>query len=48
VADILIHVWIKLVYGVITNDVSYYMNLLVRIAHIICNHSVYLKKKTSV
>jgi hypothetical protein len=25
-------------YGVITNDVSYYINLLVRIAHIICNH----------
>jgi hypothetical protein len=25
-------------YGLITNDVSYYMNLLVRIAHIICNH----------
>jgi hypothetical protein len=26
------------IYGVITNDVSDYMNLLVRIAHIICNH----------
>jgi len=25
-------------YGVITNDVSDYINLLVRITHIICNH----------
>jgi len=25
---------------VITNDVSDYINLLVRIAHIICNHSL--------
>jgi hypothetical protein len=25
-------------HGVITNDVSDYINLLVRIAHIICNH----------
>jgi hypothetical protein len=25
-------------YGVITNDESDYINLLVRIAHIICNH----------
>jgi len=25
----------------ITNDVSDYINLLVRIAHIICNHPVY-------
>jgi hypothetical protein len=29
---------IMLKYGVITNDVSDYINLLVRIAHIICNH----------
>jgi len=28
---------------VITNDVSDYINLLVRIAHIICNHPVHLK-----
>jgi hypothetical protein len=28
------------IYGMITNDVSDYINLLVRIAHIICNHSV--------
>jgi len=28
-------------YGVITNDVSDYINLLVRITHIICNHPVY-------
>jgi hypothetical protein len=28
-------------YMVITNDVSDYINLLVRIAHIICNHSLY-------
>jgi hypothetical protein len=26
---------------VITNDVSDYINLLVRIAHIICNHPTY-------
>jgi hypothetical protein len=25
-------------YGVIINDVSDYINLLVRVAHIICNH----------
>jgi hypothetical protein len=30
-------------YGVITNDVSDYINLLVKIAHIICNHSLYLR-----
>jgi hypothetical protein len=30
-----------LVYGVITNDVSDYINLLVRIAHIICNHPIF-------
>jgi len=29
------------IYGVITNDVSDYVNLLVRIAHIICNHPLY-------
>jgi len=28
-------------HGVIANDVSYYINLLVRIAHIICNHLLY-------
>jgi hypothetical protein len=28
------------IYGVITNDVSDYINLLVRIAHIIYNHSL--------
>jgi hypothetical protein len=28
-------------YGVIINDVSSYVNLLVRIAHIICNHPLY-------
>jgi len=27
----------------IINDVSDYINLFVRIAHIICNHSVYMK-----
>jgi hypothetical protein len=26
-------------YGVITNDVSDYIDILVRIAHIICNHT---------
>jgi hypothetical protein len=26
------------IYGVITNDVSDYIHVLVRIAHIICNH----------
>jgi len=31
----------KLKYRVITNDVSDYINLLVRIAHIICNHSLH-------
>jgi len=29
------------IYGVITNDASNYINLSVRIAHIICNHSSY-------
>jgi hypothetical protein len=29
-------------YGMITNDVSDYRNLLVRITHIICNHSSYV------
>jgi hypothetical protein len=29
------------IYGLITNDVSDYINLLVRIAHIICNHPLY-------
>jgi hypothetical protein len=29
-------------YRVITNDVSDYINLLVRIAYIICNHSIFL------
>jgi hypothetical protein len=29
------------IYGMITNDVSDYINLLVRIAHIICNHPLY-------
>jgi putative NADPH-quinone reductase len=28
-------------YTLITNDVSDYINLLVRIAHIICNHPTY-------
>jgi hypothetical protein len=28
-------------YNVITNDVSDYIRLLVRIAHIICNHTLY-------
>jgi len=28
-------------YGMITNDVSDYINLLVRIAHIICNHTLH-------
>jgi hypothetical protein len=28
-------------YRVIANDVSGYINLLVRIAHIICNHPIY-------
>jgi hypothetical protein len=28
-------------YGVITNDMSDYIYLLLRIAHIICNHPVY-------
>jgi len=30
-------------YGVIINDVSGYVNLLVRITHIICNHPVFLE-----
>jgi hypothetical protein len=39
-------------YRVITNDVSYYINILARIAHIICNHLsfpyyVYLKPGSS-
>jgi hypothetical protein len=33
--------WVKL-YGAITNDVSDYIHLLVRIAHIICNHHIYI------
>jgi len=28
-------------HGVIKNDVSNYLNVYVRIAHIICNHSLY-------
>jgi len=28
-------------YGAITNDVSDYINLLVRIAHIICNYLIF-------
>jgi hypothetical protein len=28
-------------YRVITNDVSNYINLLVRLAHIICNHPIF-------
>jgi hypothetical protein len=28
-----------IIYEVITNDVSNYMNLFARIAHIICNHT---------
>jgi len=32
----------RVIYGVITNDVSDYVNLLVRIAHIICNHLILL------
>jgi hypothetical protein len=31
---------VKKKYRVITNDVSDYINLLVRIAHIICNHPI--------
>jgi len=30
------------IYGVITKDVSYCINLLVRISHIICNHPSYV------
>jgi len=30
-----------LLYRVITNDVSDYINLLVRFAHIICNHTLH-------
>jgi len=33
------------VHGVITNDVNNYINLLVRIAHIICNHPICLQQK---
>jgi len=33
---------------VITNNVSDYMNLLVRIAHIICNHPLYYGKSEKV
>jgi len=33
-------------YGVITNDVSDYISLLVRIAHIICNHPLSRKTQT--
>jgi hypothetical protein len=32
---------VYLMYGVITNDGSAYINLLIRIAHIICNHYVF-------
>jgi len=31
----------RVTYRLITNDVSDYINLLVRIAHIICNHPSY-------
>jgi hypothetical protein len=36
------------VYEVIINDVSDYINLLVRIAHIICNHTYIVLKKRAV
>jgi hypothetical protein len=32
---------VKLRYRLITNDVSDYINVLVRIVHIICNHSLF-------
>jgi hypothetical protein len=32
----------ELKYGVITNDVNDYLNLLVRIAHTICNHPLFI------
>jgi hypothetical protein len=35
--------WTPEEYSMITNDVSDYINLLVRIAHIICNHPIYGK-----
>jgi len=34
--------FVYVIYEVITNDVSDYVNILVRIAHIICNHPLYL------
>jgi hypothetical protein len=35
-------------YSVITNDVNDYINLLVRIAHIICNHPLYTEQQSGV
>jgi hypothetical protein len=35
----------KKIMNMITNDVSDYINLWVRIAHIICNHPVYFANK---
>jgi hypothetical protein len=32
-------------YGIIINDVSDYINSLVRIAHVICNHPLYIHMK---
>jgi hypothetical protein len=37
---------VELLYGVITNDVSDYINLLARIAHIICNHPMFVSNVT--
>jgi hypothetical protein len=34
----------KAKYGMITNDVSDFINLFVRIAHVICNHPYYVRK----
>jgi hypothetical protein len=38
--EYVIYVQNALLYRIITNDVSIYINLLVRITHIICNHTL--------
>jgi len=38
----------KTIYGVVTNDVSGYVNLFVRITHIICNHHILRDPQSSV
>jgi len=42
VRSVLLAAKLLIMYGMITNDVSDYINLLVRLSHIICNHPLFL------